>query len=433
MSAEAQICIGTRSTTPSIPPVGKVCLWVRDSDGHVMQIDSSGTVLDITAMGATQLGGLSNVDINNPQLDEVLIFDGTNFVNSPLPVSTVAQIVTSGNQIATHTSGDGTIVSVFETVTSLALAGDNLVYTREGGTPNTIDLSGYDQSSDVATNSSAISSIQAEQLVQDADILSNTTATNNHINDTANPHSTTITQTIAADSGTDITTAQLEALSDGSNANTLHTHSEIISADTLSTVTAANNSVSIDVADEPAVSIVSPARHISLPFGGQQVKNMGDPTDPQDATTKNYVDNLTFSRAQESTSALMSQAAGAYVPHQTLTVTVPEAGDYLIEVSFIFSINTTTSDFISRINLNGTFSNELSIENKDSAGVGITIPVSGGGTANSGTNQRIPGQVATLATLAAGTTNVSFEFGGEVANQESSVYQSLIKITRTNV
>ena len=44
-----------------------------------------------------------------------------------------------------------------------------------------------------------------------------------HINNTANPHSVTISQAIAKDTGTDITTAELEELSNGST-TTLHTH-----------------------------------------------------------------------------------------------------------------------------------------------------------------------------------------------------------------
>lgn len=39
-----------------------------------------------------------------------------------------------------------------------------------------------------------------------------------------NPHSVTFTQAVAADAGTDITTSEAEQLTDGSNADSLHTH-----------------------------------------------------------------------------------------------------------------------------------------------------------------------------------------------------------------
>lgn len=45
-----------------------------------------------------------------------------------------------------------------------------------------------------------------------------------HIADTNNPHSVTLTQSVAADPGTDVTAAELETLTDGSNADALHTH-----------------------------------------------------------------------------------------------------------------------------------------------------------------------------------------------------------------
>ncbi len=45
-----------------------------------------------------------------------------------------------------------------------------------------------------------------------------------HIASTANPHGTTFTQAVAADAGTDISAAEAETLTDGSNADALHSH-----------------------------------------------------------------------------------------------------------------------------------------------------------------------------------------------------------------
>jgi hypothetical protein len=51
-----------------------------------------------------------------------------------------------------------------------------------------------------------------------------------------NPHKTTITQTIAEDPGTDITPAELEQLSDGSNADSLHTHALLATGEVVKTM-----------------------------------------------------------------------------------------------------------------------------------------------------------------------------------------------------
>ena len=47
---------------------------------------------------------------------------------------------------------------------------------------------------------------------------------NTHIADTTNPHTVTFTQAVAADAGTNITAAEAETLTDGSNADSLHAH-----------------------------------------------------------------------------------------------------------------------------------------------------------------------------------------------------------------
>lgn len=56
-----------------------------------------------------------------------------------------------------------------------------------------------------------------------------------HIASTANPHSTTFSQAVAADPGTDITPAEAETLTDNSNADSLHKHTLDKLTDTLLT------------------------------------------------------------------------------------------------------------------------------------------------------------------------------------------------------
>jgi len=49
----------------------------------------------------------------------------------------------AGNRIATHDDGNGTLVDIDETITGLALSTNDLIYTKEDGSTDTIDLSGY--------------------------------------------------------------------------------------------------------------------------------------------------------------------------------------------------------------------------------------------------------------------------------------------------
>lgn len=49
-----------------------------------------------------------------------------------------------------------------------------------------------------------------------------------HSSDTNNPHSVTFTQAVDADAGTDITVEEAETLTDGSNADALHSHTMLL-------------------------------------------------------------------------------------------------------------------------------------------------------------------------------------------------------------
>jgi hypothetical protein len=77
---------------------------------------------------------------------------------------------------------------------------------------------------DIAQNASDISQ-NASDIAQNAsDIAQNASDLSDHEADTNNPHNTTFTQAVAADPGTDITPAEAETLTDGSDAGALHNH-----------------------------------------------------------------------------------------------------------------------------------------------------------------------------------------------------------------
>ncbi len=278
MSTEAQICIGVRSSTPAVPPAGKVCMWVRASDNHLLQIDSNGTVLDLTAMGATQSGGLSDFNLNNPQQDEVLIYNGTAWVNTTLPVSTIIASVLTGNQIASHTSGDGSIVAIFETITSLNLVGNILTYTNEDNSNSTLDLSPFNQAS-------GISNLQTEQITQNVAIIQNetdivtlqqeSTVQNTHIANLNNPHQVTITQALSQDPMTDnlLDIGDFQQIwgGDDVNADEYHRHASLVNPD--------GDFTSVETTEDGHLNVLN-----------HRVLNVGNPIDNQDAANKLYVD-----------------------------------------------------------------------------------------------------------------------------------------------
>ena len=85
-----------------------------------------------------------------------------------------------------------------------------------------------------------------------------------HIANTSNPHIVTITQAVAADGSTDVTGAELETLTDGSNADALHTHAAgagtfVALSDTPANFTGASlQSVRVNVG-ETALEFFTPA------------------------------------------------------------------------------------------------------------------------------------------------------------------------------
>ena len=168
-----------------------------------------------------------------------------------------SNLTVNGNTVL----GDNSAVDVLTCNVATATFNGDIVLTGSNG----ISLGGTINGIDVSVLSSDISLIQAEILAArngEIDLLTNLvnmdslasavsaevqgarggeatldarldTIEANHLslsNNTSNPHNVTITQAIAADIGTGITVAELETLSDGSNADALHVHSATDSA-----------------------------------------------------------------------------------------------------------------------------------------------------------------------------------------------------------
>lgn len=85
---------------------------------------------------------LTDLSLNGGNL-EYTKEDGTTDVidTSTFGSRSVVDNTIAGNRIARHQDGNGLNVDIDETITSLVLVGSNLIYTREGGTSQTIDMS----------------------------------------------------------------------------------------------------------------------------------------------------------------------------------------------------------------------------------------------------------------------------------------------------
>lgn len=114
----------------------------------------------------------------------------------------------------------------------------------------------------------------------------------------------------------------------------------------------------------------------------------------------------------------------------TLTTTVPEAGFYKLSWSYNWSLNTTGSDIIARV-LNGATEINLHREEpQDSAGTGINLPNTTGGTTNTGTDQRRGEAGHDVLNLPAGSTTFTITLNSSVENTEAAFYQACLTLEK---
>lgn len=77
---------------------------------------------------------------------------------------------------------------------------------------------------DIASVTNEVTAARGAEIDLDTRLDALETMDTNHNANNSNPHSVTITQAVAADGGTNITILELESLTDGSDADVLHTH-----------------------------------------------------------------------------------------------------------------------------------------------------------------------------------------------------------------
>ena len=131
---------------------GNVIATHTDGFGNTVNIEESVTVIvDDPAAGTFTYTNEAGVDVtvdycNCPDgsltlTDGVLTYTASdgNVYDIPLPVSVVAQVVT-GNQIATHTDGNGNVVSIEESISTIVDNGGTFDYTNEAGDTVNVDF-----------------------------------------------------------------------------------------------------------------------------------------------------------------------------------------------------------------------------------------------------------------------------------------------------
>ncbi len=136
---------------------------------------------------------------------------------------------------------------------------------------------------------------------------------------------------------------------------------------------------------------------------------------------------LDSSGGLNSTGGLINQGT-TLEPFLTLNTIIPVDGNYRVYWDFVWSYNQGSQDFISEIQVNGNAITEQRQEPKDVAGVGIVLDVIGGGTTNTGTNQRYMAGGSSVVALIAGPLALRIVFAGSTNNDEAAIYRAQLAV-----
>jgi len=135
-----------------------------------------------------------------------------------------------------------------------------------------------------------------------------------------------------------------------------------------------------------------------------------------------YTDTAIFPGLVNNTDSLEEYA--------TFSPSVPVAGDYRIDWTYNWSLNAGANDFIAQIRVNGVVIWDHIQEPKDAGGSGINLPNTGGGTTNTGTNQRHVICAHEVIALTAGSNDIEIYFRGSVNNDAAAIYRARMSIQK---
>lgn len=119
--------------------------------------------------------------------------------------------------------------------------------------------------------------------------------------------------------------------------------------------------------------------------------------------------------------------------YNTFTANVPVTGLYKVEWDYTWSLNDTAQDFISELRVGTSVIYNHIQEPKDSAGTGITLPNTDGGTDNSGTSQRYGYHRSKVLLLNAGNNDISVYFRGSANNDKATIYEAEFSIKKWGI
>jgi hypothetical protein len=146
----------------------------------------------------------------------------------------------------------------------------------------------------------------------------------------------------------------------------------------------------------------------------------------------NNLINLLYADTAVETSGIINQTT-TLENFMTLTTNIPVAGNYKVDWSYVWSLNSTSQDFIAEMRVGGVTIWEHQEEPKDSAGTGITLPIIGGGSTNTGTDQRYNNSMQEVVNLPAGNIDIELFFAASGTNQEAAIYRGRISIEKWGI
>jgi len=123
----------------------------------------------------------------------------------------------------------------------------------------------------------------------------------------------------------------------------------------------------------------------------------------------------------------------AFAQYMRLNFDIPQTGLYEILWSYTWSLNNGSNDFRGEVIMDNTLyldAREHRQEPKDAAGSGETLPVVGGGTQNSGTDQRMKVSEFDAQTITAGSHFIDINFACSNAGNRAAIYGARISVKR---